>query len=108
MTSEVITRSSKGCIPDEFNDEELSNQAFTLSMANTGIPDSGGSQFFVNLKANPSLDHWRDDLGFSQCPVFGKLCDAHSIKVIQAIATVQVNNDDCPIQPVKIHQVICE
>ena len=42
-------------------------------MANTGQPNSGGSQFFVNTVHNDFLDHWRDDLSPSQHPVFGKV-----------------------------------
>ena len=45
----VITRDNGGNIPDEFRDAgcpKLSNEPFTLSMANTGQPNSGGSQFF--------------------------------------------------------------
>ena len=40
-----------GCIPDELT-AKLSNEPGTLSMANTGQPNSGGSQFFVNTVHN--------------------------------------------------------
>ena len=42
---------SLGGIPDEMGDRlhQISNLAGTLSMANTGNPDSGGSQFFINV-----------------------------------------------------------
>jgi cyclophilin family peptidyl-prolyl cis-trans isomerase len=45
----------------------------TLSMANTGAPNSGGSQFFINTVHNDFLDWFRPDLGESQHPVFGKV-----------------------------------
>ena len=41
-----ITRDAGGNIPDELIDK-TSNEPGTLSMANTGQPNSGGSQFFV-------------------------------------------------------------
>src|SRR3954462_3032955 len=38
-----------GTIQDEFRDDaKISNEPGTLSMANTGAPNSGGSQFFIN------------------------------------------------------------
>ena len=41
-------------------------------MANTGEPNSGGSQFFINTVHNTSLD-WFDKSSPSQHPVFGKV-----------------------------------
>lgn len=42
------TRNAEGCIVDECT-QKISNRAGTLSMANTGQPESGGSQFFINV-----------------------------------------------------------
>ena len=44
-----------GNVRDEFT-QKLSNEPGTLSMANTGRPNSGGSQFFINTGNNSSLD----------------------------------------------------
>ncbi|KAJ1392123.1 hypothetical protein B484DRAFT_459446 [Ochromonadaceae sp. CCMP2298] len=41
-------------------------------MANTGQPNSGGSQFFINTKHNSFLDFF-DKSTPSQHPVFGKI-----------------------------------
>lgn len=41
-------------------------------MANTGSPNSGGSQFFINTVHNKFLD-WFDESTESQHPVFGKV-----------------------------------
>merc|ERR1719456_1239314 len=42
-----VKRDGGGNIPDELT-QRISNEPFTLSMANTGQPNSGGSQFFIN------------------------------------------------------------
>jgi cyclophilin family peptidyl-prolyl cis-trans isomerase len=44
----TYTRTAEGGIPDELT-AKISNRAGTLSMANTGQPESGGSQFFINV-----------------------------------------------------------
>src|SRR3989344_1542238 len=51
-------------IKDEFV-SGLSNVRGTISMANTGQPNSGGSQFFINLVDNIGLDFDKSKL----CPV---------------------------------------
>lgn len=43
-------------------------------MANTGQPESGGSQFFINVANNTFLD-WFDKSTESAHPVFGKICE---------------------------------
>jgi len=52
-------------------------------MANTGQPESGGSQFFINTVHNSFLDFW-DKSTPSQHPVFGRVIDG--MEVIMAIA----------------------
>jgi len=88
-----------GCIPDEFT-QKISNEPGTLSMANTGQPNSGGSQFFINTVHNNFLDWWRDDLSESQHPVFGKIVEG--MDVINKIGKVKTK-DDNPIVPVKVN-----
>jgi peptidylprolyl isomerase len=62
-----------GNIQDEFlATAKFSNEPGTLSMANTGRPNSGGSQFFMNIAHNSFLDWW-DKSTPSQHPVFGKI-----------------------------------
>jgi cyclophilin family peptidyl-prolyl cis-trans isomerase len=60
-----------GRLKDEFT-QKFSNEPGTLSMANTGAPDSGGAQFFVNTVHNNFLDWW-DTRTPSKHPVFGKV-----------------------------------
>ena len=68
-----------GNVQDEFlEDAKFSNEVGTLSMANTGRPNSGGAQFFVNTKHNSYLDWW-DQSTPSQHPVFGKVIEGLEI-----------------------------
>jgi cyclophilin family peptidyl-prolyl cis-trans isomerase len=63
-----------GDSPDEIGQahQKISNEPGTLSMANTGQPQSGGSQFFINVRHNSFLD-WFDRSSSSAHPVFGKV-----------------------------------
>merc|ERR1711959_707216 len=63
-------RSNGGNIQDE-NISRDTNAPGTLSMANTGSPNSGGSQFFLNVADNRTLDWFSP--GQSKHPVFGKI-----------------------------------
>ena len=62
-----------GNIKDEHPDNaKFSNEVGTLSMANTGRPNSGGAQFFINTVHNSYLDWW-DRQSHSAHPVFSKV-----------------------------------
>ncbi|MED5372364.1 MAG: peptidylprolyl isomerase [Myxococcota bacterium] len=66
-------------IQDEFNEgAKFSNEPGTLSMANTGRPNSGGSQFFINTTHNSFLD-WFDHSTPSKHPVFGKVSEGYDV-----------------------------
>ena len=68
-------------IKDEFTKTSLDeNNRGTISMANSG-PNTGGSQFFINLVDNNYLD--------GKHPVFGKV--VQGIDVIDTIAKVPVD-----------------
>ena len=68
-----------GNIQDEHNpDFKVTNGPGTLSMANTGRPNSGGSQFFINTADNAYLDWW-DGRTPSKHPVFGKVPSGYDI-----------------------------
>ena len=54
-------------------------------MANTGAPNSGGSQFFLNTKHNAFLDYF-DNSTPSKHPVFGKVVEG--MDVVEAIEKV--------------------
>jgi cyclophilin family peptidyl-prolyl cis-trans isomerase len=88
-----------GDIKDEFT-AKLSNEPMTLSMANTGRPNSGGSQFFINTKHNSFLDWFSP--GASRHPVFGKVTSGQD--VVKKIETTPTT-DDRPNTPVKVIKV---
>ena len=72
-----------GTIKDEFLETaKFSNEPGTLSMANTGRPNSGGSQFFVNTVHNSFLD-WFNRGTDSSHPVFGRVTEG--MDVVKAI-----------------------
>eukprot|EP01006_Ploeotia_vitrea_P051153 TRINITY_DN67530_c5_g2_i1.p1 TRINITY_DN67530_c5_g2~~TRINITY_DN67530_c5_g2_i1.p1 ORF type:complete len:186 (+),score=37.59 TRINITY_DN67530_c5_g2_i1:23-580(+) len=96
----TYTRDREGNIPDEFTCK-ISNEPGTLSMANTGAPNSGGSQFFVNTVHNSFLD-WFDKSTESQHPVFGKVNKGFDLVVkISGVKT----NDDNPVTPIQMIKV---
>jgi cyclophilin family peptidyl-prolyl cis-trans isomerase len=105
QTRETVRRSvPEGNIDDELIDDRgLSNDVGTLSMANTGEPNSGGSQFFINTVHNDFLDHWRDDLSESKHPVFGKVITG--MDVVRAIERAPCDRNDAPITPVMMKSV---
>jgi cyclophilin family peptidyl-prolyl cis-trans isomerase len=94
-----------GNIKDEFLETaKFSNEPGTLSMANTGRPNSGGGQFFVNTVHNRYLD-WFDRSTPSQHPVFGRVTEGMNIvKLIEAQGTSQGK----PRTPVKMISVTIE
>jgi peptidylprolyl isomerase len=77
-------------IADEFTDHNRNDRG-TISMANAG-PNTGGSQFFINLVDNSFLD--------DKHPAFGKVIAG--MDVVDAIGKVQKDANDRPLIEVKI------
>merc|ERR1719414_399701 len=92
-------RSNGGNIKDE-NISRDSNAAGTLSMANTGSPNSGGSQFFINVADNRNLDWFSP--GSSKHPVFGKVTSGFDI--VKKISQVKTR-DDNPVNPIRMNKI---
>ena len=91
-----------GTIKDEHPpDAKLSNEPGTLSMANTGRPNSGSCQFFVNTVHNAYLDWFSP--GASKHPVFGKVIAG--MDVVHAIEKTKTDGDDRPLTPVRMNKV---
>lgn len=77
-------------IKDEFT-EKNRNDRGTISMANAG-PNTGGSQFFLNLVDNNYLDKAH--------PAFGKVVEG--MDVVDAMGKVKTGAMDRPVKEVKI------
>lgn len=67
------------------------NNRGTISMANAG-PNTGGSQFFINLVDNNFLN--------TKHPAFGEVIVG--MDVVDKIAKVETNSQDRPLEEVKI------
>lgn len=102
----VLTYGSGGpgyTVQDEFVPGPLlSNTRGTIAMANTGQPNSGGSQFFINTVDNVGLD-WDKDPPTSKHPVFGRVIKG--MEIVDAISGVEVGQRDLPVTPVIIESV---
>ena len=81
-------------IKDEFTNTNRNNRG-TISMANAG-PNTGGSQFFINLVNNNFLD--------TKHPVFGKVVEG--MDVVDKIAKVKTGANDHPVQNVTIIRAV--
>ena len=81
-------------IKDEFTARNRNSRG-TLSMANAG-PNTGGSQFFINLIDNNFLD--------SKHPVFGKVVEG--MDVVDKIGKTKTGHGDKPLKEVKIVKAV--
>jgi peptidylprolyl isomerase len=90
-------------IQDEFvASENLSNVRGTIAMANTGQPNSGGSQFFINTVDNLGLDFDKDPVE-SKHPVFGHVIQG--MDVVDAISAVPTAGANIPVEPVVVESI---
>jgi peptidylprolyl isomerase len=77
-------------IKDEFTRKNYNDKG-TIAMANAG-PNTGSSQFFINLVNNNYLD--------SKHPQFGKV--VAGMEVVEAIGKTKTNREDRPTTEVVI------
>ncbi len=77
-------------IKDEFTNHNKNDRG-TISMANAG-PNTGGSQFFINLVDNNHLNKAH--------PVFGKVVEG--MDIVDKIGKTRTNAMDRPLKEVKI------
>lgn len=80
-------------IQDEFH-PDLKNTTYTISMANAG-PNTGGSQFFINVKNNNYLD--------GKHAVFGTVTEGTDL--VMKISEVKTGFQDKPVDPVIMETV---
>lgn len=83
-------------IKDEFSKENRNDRG-TISMANAG-PNTGGSQFFINIVDNNYLD--------KKHPVFGRV--VKGMEIVDSISMVQTDRNDKPLEEVKIKEAKVE
>ena len=81
-------------IPDEFTSNNRNNRG-TVAMANAG-PNTGSSQFFINLVDNNYLD--------SKHPVFGHVTEG--MDVVDAIGKVPTDANGRPLRNVTIIKAV--
>jgi peptidylprolyl isomerase len=77
-------------IQDEFTSNNFNNRG-TIAMANAG-PNTGSSQFFINVVNNNYLD--------SKHPVFGTVIEG--MDVVDAISKVATDQNAKPLQEIRI------
>jgi len=99
-TGQMMSRDRGGNIQDEFA-AKISNDIGTVAMANTGQPNSGGSQMFINVHHNDYLDWWSGSE--ARHPVFGKVIGG--MDLVNRISKVQTDEGDKPIQPIIVRSV---
>jgi peptidyl-prolyl cis-trans isomerase A (cyclophilin A) len=83
----------------------LKNVRGAVAMARTSDPNSGTSQFFINIKDNPELDYPKPDgHGYA---VFGKVIEGMRVadKIVAAPTTTRSGYRDVPIDPIVITRV---
>ncbi len=78
---------------DEIHDENLNNVG-TISMANAG-PNTNGSQFFINVNDNNSLD--------TKHTVFGKVISG--MDIVMKISQVNTEGADRPVDEVVLETI---
>lgn len=100
-TSRYGTGGPGYAIADEFvKGALLTNTRGTIAMANSG-PNTGGSQFFINLVDNTNLDFDKPPFT-SQHPVFGRV--VKGMDIVDKIAKVATNERDLPVEAVVIEK----
>ncbi len=106
FTPDMKQKTTRNPIPNEASNG-LKNAVGTIAMARTNAPHSATSQFFINVKDNPFLDHRsKTPRGWGYC-VFGKVIKGlEVIKSIEKVATgVKSGHRDVPVKPVEIKRM---
>ena len=74
-------------------------------MANTGRPNSGGSQFFINTVHNDFLD-WFNPRTPSKHPVFGQITEG--MDIVSGIGNAKTGGRDNPLEPIQVRSITIE
>ncbi len=96
-------------IPNEA-DNGLKNERGTIAMARTGDPHSATSQFFINVKDNPNLNHTAKSQRGWGYTVFGRVVEG--MEVVDRIRVVPTTTHgyyrDVPAEQVVIKSAVVE
>ncbi|WP_460394332.1 peptidylprolyl isomerase [Actinophytocola sediminis] len=86
---------------DEFHPELQFNRPYLLGMANPGVADSNGSQFFITVAPTTWLNF--------KHTIFGEVADQESRNVVDAIAnTPTAPPHDKPVEDIVVERVTVE
>jgi peptidyl-prolyl cis-trans isomerase B (cyclophilin B) len=85
-------------------DNGLTNDAYTIAMARTAVPNSATAQFFINVADNKNLNHTGKNPAGWGYAVFGKVVQGKEVvDKIKAVATTTKGfHSDVPVEPVTI------
>jgi peptidyl-prolyl cis-trans isomerase B (cyclophilin B) len=106
FTEQMKQKTTRPAIRNEA-DNGLKNEVGTIAMARTNVPHSATSQFFINVKDNPFLNHKSKTApGWGYC-VFGRV--TKGMEVVKAIENVSTGTKsghrDVPVVPVQIKRM---
>ena len=99
----LVRREAPRKVPNE-SDNALKNLPGFVAMARTNDPDSAGSQFYINVRANPSLDARAGRPGYT---VFGRVSQGMDVvyEIQKSPTGIQNGLADVPLEPITITAV---
>ena len=85
-------------------DNGLKNEAYTVAMARTNVPDSATAQFFINVADNQFLNHTAKTPQGWGYAIFGKVVKGQDVvDKIKAVPTANKSmHQNVPVEPVTI------
>jgi peptidyl-prolyl cis-trans isomerase B (cyclophilin B) len=103
MDAQLNQKPTRAPIKNEA-DNGLINDAYTIAMARTAVPDSATGQFFINVVDNKSLNHTGKNPAGWGYAVFGKVVQGQDVvDKIKVVATTSKGfHSDVPVEPVTI------
>lgn len=106
LTADLKQKLTMPPIENESNNG-LKNEPGTLAMARAFDPDSGTSQFFINLTDNKFLNYYKPDPHYIGYAVFGRVI--RGMDVVERIGQTPTHtlgqHADVPVEPIVIEQV---
>ncbi len=102
FTPEMVKKATGPPIKNEA-ENGLKNVTGTVAMARTAEVHSATSQFFINVKDNPFLDHGVRDFGYV---VFGRVVEGmETVEKIRNVETGGEKGKDVPVKAVLIKSI---